>query len=380
MLDKKSNFPLYMQLKNKIIEKIRGGEFKRGNPLPTEQELCATFGISRYPVRQAMEELVKEGYLNRTRGRGTFVSEELPEAVSSAGKKLLGFVTGSFTAGFGGQVSRGFEKQARKRGYLTIISSSESDAEEEILCIKRLIEAGVAGITIFSCDNTKLPEIVPELDERGIYLGLLDRNPQLSGYDYIGSDNASGAYMAVRHLAMQGYRNVAFVSYKVSVSSVNERLEGYLGAVGEFGLKSITHIDMEEELMRYPYSMHRFFVEKLKEELIELKRHIPFGIFAVNDAIALQCMRILTDEGLVIGRDVGIVGFDNMTECEFSAHPLTSVAQNGLLIGQNAADMAIDKIEGKNTSVYRSIVPTQLVVRSSCGEKTIKDSVEPGTL
>ena len=370
MLDKKSNLPLYMQLKKTIIEKIKTGELKRGNPVPTEQELCSTYGISRFPIRQAMDELVKEGYLNRTRGRGTFVSHELPESVGAAGKKLLGFVTGGFTEGFGGQVFKGFERQARKRGYLTIVCSSESGAEEEIRCIRRLMEAGIAGINIFACDDTKLPEIATELEERGIYLGLLDRNPGLTGRDYVGSDNSGGSYTALRHLAMQGYRNVAFVSQNSTASSINERLEGYLKAVEDFGLNSITHIDMEEELPRYPYPMHRFFVEKLKDELVELKQHIPLGIFAINDAIALQCVRILSDEGLVIGRDVGIVGFDNTTECEFSTPPLTSVAQNGLLIGQTAADTAIDKIEGKSKSVYRSILPTQLIVRSSCGEKT----------
>lgn len=370
-MDRKSNYPLYMQLKKIIIEKIRAGELKRGNPVPTEQELCSTYGISRFPIRQAMDELVGEGYLTRTRGRGTFVSDELPGIVCAAGNKLLGFVANGFTEGFGGQVFKGYEKQARKRGYSTIVCGSEEDAAEEVRCIRRIMEAGVAGINIFTCDDTKLPEIVGELDERGIYLGLLDRNPGLSGYDYIGSDNTGGAYIAVRHLAMQGYRNVVFVSYKGSVSSVNERLEGYLAAVGEFGLTSQTHINMEDELMRYPYPMHRFFVEKLKDELIELKQHMPLGIFAANDSIALQCMRILSNEGLAIGKDVGIVGFDNISECEFAAPPLTSVAQNGLLIGQNAADMAIDKIEGKDSSVYKSTVPTQLIVRSSCGEKTL---------
>lgn len=369
MLDKTSNLPLYMQLRNIIIEKIKAGELKRGSPIPTEQELCSTYGISRFPVRQAMEALVMDGYLTRTRGRGTYVRDDLPETMNIRHKKLLGFIIGGLTEGFGGQILKGYEKQARKRGYLTISCSHESEAEEEIRCIRQLMESGVAGINVFSCDDSKLSGIISELNEREIYLGLLDRNPELSGLDYIGSDNAGGAYTALRHLAMQGYRNVAFVSHKSTVSSVNERLEGYLRAVEDFGLNSITRIDMEEEFQRYPYPMHRFFVEKLKDELVELKQHMPLGIFAINDAIALQCMRILSDEGLIIGRDVGIVGFDNIPECELSSPPLTSVAQNGLLIGQSAADMAIDKIEGKSNSINKSIVPTQLVVRSSCGER-----------
>lgn len=368
-LNKDSGMPLYMQLKNIILEKIKKGELKRGAPIPTEQEICSDYGISRFPVRQAMDELVKEGYLTRTRGKGTFVSEELPCTVEMKGSKLLGYISIDFGSNFATQIFKGYEKQARKRGYLTVACSSEADSEEEIACVRRLLDSGAVGIDIFCCDDTKLPGIADELKEAGVYLGLIDRNPGLDGYDYISSDNTGGAYSAVRHLAMQGYRNTAFVSYKGNVSSVIERLEGYLAAVEEFGLNSITHIHMEEELQRYPYSMHRFFVEKLKDELRDLKEHVPFGILAVNDAIALQCMRILAEEGLVIGKDVGIVGFDNEAASEFANLPLTSVAQNGILIGQTAADLAIDKVEGKSTSVYRSIIPTQLVIRSSCGEK-----------
>lgn len=70
------------------------------------------------------------------------------------------------------------------------------------------------------------------------------------------------------------------------------------------------------------------------------------------------------------GKEVGIMGFDNTVECDYTPVPLTSVSQSGILIGQSAADIAINKIEGKSTMVFRSIVPTQLVIRNSCGEKS----------
>jgi hypothetical protein len=44
------------------------------------------------------------------------------------------------------------------------------------------------------------------------------------------------------------------------------------------------------------------------------------------------------------------------------------IAQNGVLIGQTAADCAIDKIKGTRTSIVRALIPTQLVIRNSCGE------------
>lgn len=74
-LDKDSPIPLYHQLKVIIKEKISKKEYKPGDRIPTEQELCEVFNISRTPVRQALTELTYEGILYRRPGRGTFVSD-----------------------------------------------------------------------------------------------------------------------------------------------------------------------------------------------------------------------------------------------------------------------------------------------------------------
>ena len=70
-----SPVPLYFQLKQILVEKIRRGELRPGDRIMTEAELCREYGISRTPVRQALTEMVREGYLTRTAGRGTFVTE-----------------------------------------------------------------------------------------------------------------------------------------------------------------------------------------------------------------------------------------------------------------------------------------------------------------
>lgn len=74
MINKYSNIPLYCQLKNLIIVKIEGGEFKENTQIPSEQELCEIYNISRPTVRQAISELTNNGYLFKEKGKGTFVS------------------------------------------------------------------------------------------------------------------------------------------------------------------------------------------------------------------------------------------------------------------------------------------------------------------
>ena len=67
--------PLYYQLKNIIKAKIESTDFKSNGRLPSEEELCSEYNISRATVRQALLELEHEGYIYRMRGKGTFVTD-----------------------------------------------------------------------------------------------------------------------------------------------------------------------------------------------------------------------------------------------------------------------------------------------------------------
>jgi len=74
-IDRDSPVPIYHQLKTLIREQIESGLWRPGDRIPTEDELCRLYGISRSPVRQALKELVYEGVLVRRPGAGTFVNE-----------------------------------------------------------------------------------------------------------------------------------------------------------------------------------------------------------------------------------------------------------------------------------------------------------------
>ena len=79
-LDKNIPIPLYYQLKQQILSMIEAGKLVEGDMLPPENELCSMLSISRPTIRQSFNELVSEGYLTRSKGRGTFVSKPKIEA------------------------------------------------------------------------------------------------------------------------------------------------------------------------------------------------------------------------------------------------------------------------------------------------------------
>ena len=79
-IDQGSPVPYYYQLEQILIEDIEAGHFKSGDRLPSEHELCATFDVSRTVVRQALTELEMGGWVQRRKGRGTYVApRKVPE-------------------------------------------------------------------------------------------------------------------------------------------------------------------------------------------------------------------------------------------------------------------------------------------------------------
>ncbi|MCX7711236.1 MAG: GntR family transcriptional regulator [Clostridia bacterium] len=75
MINKYSNIPLYSQLKNLILEKIESGDYPENSKIPSEEEMCEAYNISRPTVRQAITELTNNGYLYKEKGKGTFVAK-----------------------------------------------------------------------------------------------------------------------------------------------------------------------------------------------------------------------------------------------------------------------------------------------------------------
>lgn len=76
-LNKNSSIPLYFQLQNYIIDNIKSDKIKEGDMLPAEIDISNILKISRPTVRQALTNLANEGYVNRIKGKGTFVTKPI---------------------------------------------------------------------------------------------------------------------------------------------------------------------------------------------------------------------------------------------------------------------------------------------------------------
>ena len=88
-VDHTSPVPYYAQVKEALRERIEHDDWKPGDQLPGEPELCTMFDVSRTVIRQALTELMYEGLIVRAKGKGTFVAE--PKIIEGLAQKLTGF-------------------------------------------------------------------------------------------------------------------------------------------------------------------------------------------------------------------------------------------------------------------------------------------------
>lgn len=374
MIDKKTPIPVYEQIRQLIQNDIISGVYPPGSMLPTEAELGQRFGVSRYPMRQAMTALVNEGLLERVRGKGTFVSNRQTDDVPPKEvHRIIALVMPELRGDYANAIIEGFVNNAANYDFAVLVSISRTAAEEQ-MTVERMVRAGASCVVLFPAssehDSSHLKALMEDMTNRGIYISLIDRNPGLEHIDFISTDNAGGGYMAARHIHLQGYRSAAFIGNTLEFSSVQERLHGFQRGLRQYGLtllnpliQGLDHLDDRQMLHDVDFSSTYFC-----EHLEDLRAYLPFGVFCENDNMALLVMDELRDKGFEIGEEIGVVGFDNISAGKYQQPPLTTISQNGILIGETAAEIAISRVLSGSKQSVRQILPTQVIIRKSCGE------------
>jgi GntR family transcriptional regulator len=169
MINKHSPVPIYYQLEEYLKQQIETGVFKEDDAIPSEREIAERYQISRMTVRQAINNLVMEGYLVRQKGRGTFVNKKKVE------QELQGMT--SFTEDM---LSRGLEPSSKLLSF-EIIQADHKTAHElkigvdhDIYKIKRI---RLANSEPMALETAYIPvHLVP---------GLTEENSNQSLYHYI---------------------------------------------------------------------------------------------------------------------------------------------------------------------------------------------------
>jgi LacI family transcriptional regulator len=199
--------------------------------------------------------------------------------------------------------------------------------------------------------------LVTELSSRGIPLVGVDVRLEAERAAFVGSDHADGVRLALAHLYALGHRRIAHLGGAVNTVAGAERIAAFRREAERLGLP------LPDDYVRAgDFSSASGYRETCA--LLALPER-PTAIVAASDLMALAGLQAIRDVGLEPGRDVAIVGFDDLEAAALAYPPLTTIRQDRQELGTIAAERAIELIEEPDSAPPATVLPVELVVRAS---------------
>ena len=284
--------------------------------------------------------------------------------------RTIGLIVPDLADTFFSICAHAVQQMAAKHGYMTLLLASERDRDSEAKELAMMKSRNIAGILIVPSSAGSVSQL-RELRERGIPVVMFDRTfPGLDAGEVM-VENREGTKKAVNHLLDHGHRSILCVGYDSEFNSIGQRLEGYESAMNDAGLKPQFAVVKGSSLVG-PQVLKRLRSAKP-----------PTALFTLNNVSTTQVLSMLQRESIHIPQDIAIIGFDDFELAPLLAVPLTAVRQPAAELGRSAARLLLDRVRSHpadlRSSRGRIVLPTELVIRRSCGCEAIRKIATDGT-
>jgi LacI family transcriptional regulator len=285
-----------------------------------------------------------------------YVYDRVAANLRSQRSSTVGLIITEIANPFFSELLIGVHHALEKDGYTVFLGTTfESPAKQEQL-LSTMLEHRVGGIILCPIsDGSK--ESIERLRHWDIPTVLVAKELSGINYDYVGVNYVVGAEMAVEYLIRKGHRRIAFLGGSAGSSAWRERKQGYCNALQKAG------IEIDESLLVSSSATREGGMNAVREVLLHSKP--PTAAFCFNDVVAFGVMMELREAGLIPGRDMDIVGFDNIPEAATSNPALTTVSSFARQIGLHAADLLHKRIMDSNREPQRIILQPELIIRDS---------------
>lgn len=358
----------YVRIRDELERQIVSGTLKPGDKLPTEVELSKKYKTARGTVAKALGELETRGFLNRRRGAGTFINALKPkpdlamrlamftpwairgESIGYFQSRLYGALS-SICAEHGGEL------------ILQGLASVGNDYRSKLFnAADQLIEREIA-VTYFcpaelSHEEMSVNEdLIVHLESAGCSVILIDRDvatyPSRSASPWICFDNRRGAAQLANHMFAQGYERIAFVGIPTDSTAVTHRQAGYLDALIESGR------DVDRSLLLTTTGPDVEFVRKM---IYEVKAD---AIMAKDTHFAAIIGAVMLQEGIEIGKQIGLAGFESDPAASILHIPLTLIRQPIMPFVNATYETTLRVINKTCVPGEQIVIPTELEIKES---------------
>lgn len=382
--------PMYEQIFEALRERILLHQYKIGDRVPSEKELCDEFGVSRITTKKALEMLVAKKLIVRQPGRGSFVADpaesgdrseggEAAAPVSSvkeakqggetgrsaltARKRLIGLVITHFSDMYGTELLHGMEEASREHDSFLVLRRSFGIPGEEQRNIQELLELGVDGMIIFPAQGEFFSEEILKLVVGKFPFVMIDRYLKGIPACSVSTDNVGAAKDGTNYLFSLGHRHIAFLTQPpVNTTAIEERIEGIIEAHAEQGVLVNRELWVESLVSTLPNAFDpESRVADIETLVQHLKEHPEItALFAAEYPIALLAEQAVTRLGLRIPEDISLICFDSPDSVQDSR--ITHLRQRQFDMGKRAFEMVLELMRKGEGSVRRVALPAQLVL------------------
>lgn len=350
--DSARELPLHAQVRRALKTAIED-HFDDGQQFWTETALIERLGLSQITVRRALQDLSREGVIERKRALGSFVRKQGAQ-ISSIGVYVPSFEDSSF-------LSRALQQwsallrptQRRLNIYFTHAGETVSEAYSQMQGTP-----DTEGVVLYGNGPDTTRELHKAFTERGFRVVTVDSCVSHLGGSHISVDNTRGIELCLHHLAGFGHRRIALaVSEPEDVEAVIERVEAFNRLTEEMGIESRV-VSCEFKFWDSP----QVPIEVKLEAMWESGWH-PTAIMAVSDAGAWTTLRWAAKKGICVPEQLSVMGFDDDKPSRFMHPALTTTAQPL----EAMARRALEILDTGTDAGYEYLAPS-LVIRESTAE------------
>lgn len=226
----------------------------------------------------------------------------------------------------------------------------------EMETYRRLVDAGRTDAVIVV--RTRLEdERVAFLKERGIPFITHGRTARPEEHAFIDGDGEAGFHAAARLLLALGHRRIAHIAAPQELTFAHLRRKGWRTALEEAGcVAPLEYTARPDEAGGYEGT--RWLLQQSSR---------PTALLCATDSMAIGALRALKEEGLVAGRDIALIGHDNLPASAFTDPPLSTMEIAAPDVGRQLAEMLIARLGGRDSRELQTILPIRQVPRTTHG-------------
>ena len=263
----------------------------------------------------------------------------------------VGVVMPTLSVPFFGSVISSLDQTLRGAGYTSFVCSYDFDRDLELEKLRVLCNNNVDGI-VLAAQYVSASELNEIRNARGTEMPIVLVDRMIAGFvcDSIVIDNLNATYGAVEKLINAGHRRIGIIVGPLDISTANERMIGYRRALEDYGISSA--IGAESAPDGEPGSMIQFGKYDF-ESGYRLFNHFmdiqepPTALCVTNYDMTLGAATAAHERNIILGRDIGFVGFDAVDLCRIVTPPLSIVEQPAELMGQRAGEVLLKRMSGE---------------------------------